>query len=461
LSLDLAVLNGTVVDEHGFRPLDIGIRAGRIALLAAPGALPPAREQIDARDGWVLPGIVDAHFHCRAPEAPEREDFASGTAAAASSGVTTLFEMPIAEVGVSRPEIWLDRMTLADRDAYIDFGLFGGCGTLDRDAILGQAAAGAIGFKIFMHRPPPGRSRQFQGLSLTSEHELLTALSLVRETGLLTAVHAESDALLDSFRQRAERAGTGGLALHAAAHDPAAEAMAVSWLAVLAEATGARVHVVHVTSAWAADVIRAARRRGAPLSGETCPQYLLFNEELAQPFGIWAKVAPPIRSAADQSALWAALQDGTLSFIASDHAPFTPDDKMEPDPSVAPSGLPCIEAMVPLLLSVALGGRIPLPQMLRLLTAEPARHYGIYPQKGALLPGSDADLVIFDPAPTVSIDTRRWFSRSRGSARMFDGLSHQGQIRRTMVRGNTVFLDGQLVGLRGAGRLVRPGHLHR
>lgn len=456
MSLDLAVLNGTVVDEHGWRALDIGVHAGRVALLAAPGGLPPAYEQIDARGLWVLPGIVDAHFHCRAPDAPEREDFASGTAAAAASGVTTLFEMPIADVGVARPEIWLDRLAIASRDAYIDFGLFGGCGTRDRAAIVGQAEAGAIGFKVFLHRPPPGREHAFAGLALTHEDDLARALELVRETGLVTAVHAENDGLLDYFWQRAERAGTTDLALHAAAHDPAAEAMAVSWLAVLAEAIAVPVHVVHVTSAWAADIIRAARRRGAPLSGETCPQYLLFNADDALPFGVWAKVAPPIRSAADQQALWAALQDGTLSFIASDHAPFTPEDKQHGIPALAPSGVPGIEAMVPLLLSAAQDGRLALPTMLRLLTSEPARRYGIYPQKGALLPGSDADIVLYDPAPTLTIDTRRWFSRSRASARMFDGQRHRGQIQRTIVRGTTVFQDGQLLGDRGWGRLVRP-----
>ncbi|MCU0495047.1 MAG: dihydroorotase family protein [Chloroflexaceae bacterium] len=460
LRLDLAIVNGTLIDEQGRREADIGIADGRVAQVAAAGTLAGrASAEIDATSMWVLPGIVDAHFHCRAPDHPEREDFASGTAAAAAGGITTLFEMPIAEVGVARAEVLRARQELAEREAYIDFALFGALGSLDRHTIHELAAAGAIGFKSFTLHPPPDRRRAFEGIDIVAEDQLFTALSLARETGLVCAIHAENDALLRLHYASARSQRLSGPAAHMHAHPVVAEAMAVAWMGVLSEATGARVHIVHVTSRWALDLIRLARQRGANLTAETCPHYLLFDEATAHEYGPWAKISPPLRTAADREALWAALGDGTLDFIASDHAPFLPEEKEISDMLAVPSGLPNVEVFPPLMLSAALEGRMPLEHMVGLLTARPARIYGIYPQKGALLPGSDADVLIYDPRPLTQIEPERWHSKSRGSGRVFAGMRHQGRVARTIVRGRTVYAGGELVGPRGWGRMVRPGKL--
>lgn len=458
LRLDLVIMNGTLVDEHGARPTDIGVAEGRVAQLAMPGGLTVdgGAEAIDARGLWVLPGFVDPHVHCRAPDHPEREDFASGTAAAAAAGITTILEMPIADVGVSTPEILLARRALAERDAHVDFGLYGACGTLDPAMIRGLAEAGACAFKIFTLDVPPDRRRSFEGITITREDDLHRALTLVAETGLVCAVHAENDALLRIGREQARQAGLSGADAFLTAHPQAAEAMAVAWMAVLAESTGARVHIVHVTSAWALDFVRLAKRRGVQMTAETCPHYLIFDEEVARHHGRWAKIAPPIRPASDREALWAALADGTLDILASDHAPFLPHEKEIEDILAIPAGLPNIEAFPPLMLSAAHDGRLPIGQMVALLSARPARLYGLYPQKGALAPGSDADMVLYDPDARSTIDIATWHSRSRGSARIFDGISYRGRVARTISRGRTVYADGQLVGPRGWGQMVRP-----
>lgn len=458
MKLDLVIINGTLVDEHGARAADIGVADGRVAQLAMPGGLAfdAAAEVLDAAGRWVLPGFVDPHVHCRAPDHPEREDFTTGTAAAAAAGITTILEMPIADVGVWRPELLTARRELAERDAHVDFGLYGACGSLDPELIHGLARAGACAFKIFTLDVPPERRAAFEGITITREDDLFRALSLVAETGLVCAVHAENDALLRLGREQARALGLTGADAFLTAHPPAAEAMAVAWMAVLAEATGARVHIVHMTSAWALDYLRLARRRGVALTGETCPHYLLFDEETARRHGRWAKIAPPLRPAADREALWAALADGTLDILASDHAPFLPHEKEIEDILAIPAGLPNLEAFTPLMLSAAHDGRLPISQMVALLSARPARLYGLYPQKGALAPGSDADLVLYDPDASATIDTDRWQSRSRGSARIFHGIGYRGQVLRTLVRGRTVYADGQVVGPRGWGRMVRP-----
>jgi dihydropyrimidinase/allantoinase len=415
-----------------------------------------ATEVIDARGLWVLPGFVDPHVHCRAPDHPEREDFASVTAAAAAAGITTILEMPIADVGVSRPEILHARRVLADRDCYVDFGLYGACGSLDPDIIHGLAEAGACAFKIFTLEVPPDRRASFEGITLVREDDIFRALSIVAETGLVCAVHAENDALLRIGREQARDRKLTGADAFITAHPQAAEAMAVAWMAVLAEATGARVHIVHLTSAWALDFLRLARQRGVQMTAETCPHYLLFDEETARQQGRWAKIAPPMRPNSDREALWKALADGTLDFLASDHAPFLPHEKEVEDILSIPAGLPNIEAFPPLMLSAAHDGRLPISQMISLLSKRPAQIYGLYPQKGALMTGSDADIVLYNPNTNSTINTDTWHSRSRGSARIFNGIKYRGHVMRTISRGRTVYADGQLVGPRGWGQMVRP-----
>jgi allantoinase len=455
--LDLIILNGTLVDEHGARAVDIGIADGRVVQLAIAGGLTFTGdpETIDATGLWVLPGFVDTHVHCRAPDHPEREDFASGTAAAAAAGITTILEMPIADVGVAYPDVLHARRELAERDTYVDFGLYAAPGSLDPKVIHALVEAGACAFKIFTLSVPADRGRSFEGISITQEDEIYRALSIVAETGLICAVHAENDALLRLGREHARVNKLTGADAFMTAHPQAAEAMAVAWMAVLAEATQARVHIVHMTSAWALDFLRLAKRRGVRMTAETCPHYLLFDESTAREHGRWAKIAPPLRPASDRAALWAALADGTLDMLASDHAPFLPEDKQVEDILATPSGLPNLEAFPPLMLSAAHAGQLPINRMVSLITACPARLYGLYPQKGVVQPGADADLVLYDPHAQSTIDTTTWQSRSRGSARIFHGLPYQGQVLRTIVRGKTVYQNGQIVGSRGWGRMVR------
>ncbi len=457
MRLDLIIINGILVDEHGERAVDIGIADGRVAQLTIAGGLTIEGEPeiIDAAGQWVLPGFVDTHVHCRAPDHPEREDFASGTAAAAAAGITTIFEMPIADIGVAHPDVLNARRELAERDTHVDFGLYAACGSLDPKIIHALVDAGACAFKIFTLSVPVDRGRSFEGISIIHEDEIYRALSIVAETGLVCAVHAENDALLRLGREQARAGKLTGADAYITAHPQAAEAMAVAWIAVLAEATGARVHIVHLTSAWALDYLRLAKRRGVRMTAETCPHYLLFDETTAREHGPWAKIAPPLRPASDREALWAALADGTIDILASDHAPFLPHEKEAEDILAIPSGLPNLEAFPPLMLSAAHAGRLPISQMIGLLTARPARLHGLYPQKGALLPGSDADLVLYDPNAQSTIDTTTWQSRSRGSARIFHGLNYQGRVLRTIVRGRTVYQDGAIVGPRGWGRMVR------
>jgi len=453
--LELAVVNGLLVDESGQRQADVGIEGGRIFKIAEPGALGEAIRVVDATGKWVLPGFVDAHFQCRAPDHPEREDFASGTSAAAAGGATTVLEMPVADVGVSTVERLLSRRELAESQALVDFGLFAGCGSLAKQEIDGLAEAGAIGFKVFTHRPGSGRLEAFDGLWLTDNSDLLRALELVRDTGLPCAFHAEDDSLLQFYSQDGE-IGATPTERYRDSRPPVVEAMAVARLIVLAEATATRVHIVHVTSRWALDLIRAARARSVRITAETCPHYMFFTDEATQEVGVWAKVAPPLRAPADAAALIEGVADGTLEVICSDHAPFADADRAGVDIMEAPSGIPGVEIFGHLALDAALRGQLRLQTVIRALTAGPARLYGLYPRKGSLLIGSDADLLVYDPDAETTVRTATWISRSRNSARLFEGRTYRGRVEMTFARGELVYAHGRIVGRQGHGRMVRP-----
>jgi allantoinase len=450
---DLAVVNGTLVDETGSRPADVGIRGELVAAVAERGALSGAERTIDARDKWILPGFIDAHFHCRAPDHPEREDFASGTMAAAAGGVTTVLEMPVADLGVTTVRRFEARRALAEDQCYVDFGLFAGCGSLSEAEVLALADAGAIAFKVFTHSPLPSRRIAFEGLWLTENGEILRALELVRRTGLPCAFHTEDESLLRYYDERYHNLPDSA-DRYALSRPAVVEVMAVARLSVLAEESGARAHVVHVASRWALDVIRAARARGVRLTAETCPHYLFYTLDDFRELGNAAKVAPPLRTVDDSQALMDGIGDGALDLICSDHAPFIPADRDQAGMMAAPSGLPSVEIFAQLALDAALRGQLELETVVKALTAGPARVYGLLPSKGRLASGSDADFVLYDPTATSAVETAQWFTRSRESAGLFQGKKLQGKVTHTFVRGQPVFAQGEVVGNAGWGQMV-------
>ncbi|MGA8428035.1 MAG: dihydroorotase family protein [Candidatus Dormiibacterota bacterium] len=450
---DLAVVNGTLVDETGSRPADVGIRGGLVAAVAERGGLSSAARTIEAQHKWILPGFIDAHFHCRAPDHPEREDFASGTMAAAAGGVTTVLEMPVADLGVTTVRRFEARRALAERDCYVDFGLFAGCGSLSEVEVLALADAGAIAFKIFTHSPLPSRQIAFEGLWLTENSEILRALHLVRGTGLPCAFHTEDESLLRFYDERYKHLPDSA-DRYALSRPAVVEAMAVARISVLAEESKARAHVVHVASRWALDVIRVARARGVRLTAETCPHYMFFTLDDFRELGSAAKVAPPLRTLDDAQALIDGIGDGALDIICSDHAPFIPADRDQVGMMAAPSGLPSVEIFAQLALDAVLRGQLDLRTVVRALTAGPARVYGLFPSKGLLASGSDADFVLYDPTATSAVETAQWFSRSRESAGLFEGKTIHGKVTHTFVRGHPVFAQGEVVGNAGWGQMV-------
>jgi dihydroorotase (multifunctional complex type) len=456
--LDVAFVGGTVVGGGGRAGLDVGVRDGRIVTLAAPGALPAAGRTVDARGLLVLPGIVDTHVHCRAPDHPEREDFDSVTAAAASGGVTTILEMPISTPACATPEVLAARMALAAPQTRVDVGFYAAPGDLDRPRLAEMVAAGAVAFKAMMHGAPPGREASFRGMAMPDDRDLYRALEAVAATGLVLAVHAEHQDLIDLFESR-ERARPGRDPLrHARSRPVVAEAAAVARLGAMNEAVGARVHVVHVTSERAVAYLRWFRGRGQALTAETTPAYLFASEDDVRLHGPFVKVNPPLRPAADQAGLWGGLDDGALDMVVSDHAPFLADEKEAgwDDVWSVGAGIPGLELTGRLLWDHALAGHVPLERVVGWTSEAPARVFGLDDRKGFVRVGHHADLILLDPARDTDLGPASFHTRSAASIRHVLGRRCRGAIVSVWSRGRLVADGGRVVGTAGAGHVLVP-----
>ena len=437
-----------MVSDGRSRPADVGVDGALITEVSAPGGLGPARREIDASGLLVIPGAVDAHFHCRAPSHPERATFASESRAAASSGITTLFEMPISNPPCSTPEAFAARRELAEAESLVDFALYSGAGITDPARADAMAESGAIGFKLFTHNPPPERVNEFEGLCASEPGHIYDCLRTVSATGLRCAVHSESQQMMDRFRDDVDRFGNPS-------RPPMVEAAAVALVATIARDLGIPAHIVHITSRLATEEVQAAQSLGVDLSGETCPHYLLFDESYIPRFGNFVKVGPPLRPGEDVAFLWKALSEETLSVVASDHAPFTPEEKAAADFASSGQGIPSLEMLVPSMVDAGLTGRFPLERAVEVMTANPAKLFGIYPRKGTISPGSDADIVLVDPSAELVADSTRFLSRSGGSGKAYDGMELRGRVDTTLSRGRTVFTGGRVTG-DPCGKLVSP-----
>jgi allantoinase len=445
--LDLKIVNGIIISDGTRAEADLAIDDGIITDISAGGHLESARETIDASGCYVLPGIVDVHFHCRAPSHPERGDFASETKAAAAGGVTTVCEMPVSEPACSSPSVLESRRALAEREAYTDVALYAGGGVSTAAEAQAMADAGAVAFKLFTHRPPAGRAREFEGLWATDEDAIHRCLAAIASTGLVCTVHAENQRLLDAF-------DSASAADPIPSRPPVIEAAAIALVAILAADVGARVHIAHLTSRSALGAFQGARASGCNISAETCPQYMKFDEAAVSRLGAFAKVAPPLRSESDCAALWAALEAGDIEIVASDHAPFLPAEKRVTY-RLAPQGVPGADMLLPIMLDAALSDRVSLERVVNALTANPARRFGLYGRKGTLSRGADADVVVVRPGQRRVITTRSLLSRAGATGLLYEGMKLNGEIVTTLLRGHVVFAGGRQQGP-AYGRFIRP-----
>jgi len=453
---DLVVRGGTVATAGSSAECDLGISQGRISQI---GGWMRGRREIDAAGALVLPGGLDMHVHLSSPEPPEPgvparrtwvDDFASGSAAAIAGGVTTIGNMTFPGEGQSLREALARDLDAASGAVAVDYVLHAVLGSSPAEALAELpllAEAGHTSLKVFMTF----------GAFEAHTAETIGVIRAAGQLGLLTLLHCEDGALVRFAGEQLLASGRGRLADWADSRPVPAERSAVERAVAICEATGSPVYIVHLSSRSALEAARRGQQRGLPVFVETRPLYLhLTSGVLRESQGGRYIGAPPLRGPDDLAALWAGLADGSVHTVGSDHAPWLLRDKIDDslDVTTARQGVADLETMLPMLFSEGVrAGRISLNRFIALTSANPARLFGLYPRKGTIAVGSDADLVVLDPQLRRTIDGRSM--RSNADYSVYDGREVYGWPRFTVSRGEIVLEDGQVMAEPGRGQWLR------
>jgi dihydropyrimidinase len=411
------------------------------------------RRTIDARGKLVLPGVIDAHVHLEASagKLTSADDFASGTVAAAFGGVTTVIAFAMPAEGVSLLEAVKPRSSVAERGSAVDFALH--CAITDwtertRREMARVVAYGVTSFKLFMAYEERGW--------MADDGVLYECLREAASLGALVGVHAENPRIIEAFTRRALASGRKGAYLHPLSRPNLSESEAVARAAYLASACLARLYVFHLSTAEGCKVVKQYSKQGYPIYAETCPHYLVLDDSVfKRPDGHLFATCPPLRKRADQAALWEALESKTLDVVATDHCSFTRAQKAtwRGDFRRIPAGLPGVETLLPLLVTKGLDSRISLRTLVDVTATNPAKIFGLYPRKGVIRAGSDADLVIIDPGRRVTVTPGELHMRADYSP--YQGMRLAGFPEVTILRGKILQQDGAFLGGPGSGVFLK------
>ena len=457
------ISGGTVVTESGISVRDILVEDGRIADVSEhmdPGKKFPAdTEVIDAAGRYILPGAVDIHTHMDLDVGIARviDDFYDGTVAAACGGTTTIVDhMAFGPKGCSPWHQVKEYHRLADGNAVVDYGFHGVLQHVNDEVLddMAQIAReeGITSFKAYM-------TYDFR----LDDLDLMKVLKRAAQERILIAAHCENHGIVTYYRERFVREGKTQAKWHPLSRPCEAEAEAVSRLLYLAGAAGgAPVYIVHLSTRKGLEEVRKARAAGQlHVGAETCPQYLLLDERLYDDpgEGLKAIMAPPLRKQEDRDALWGALAGDELDTVATDHCPFTFAKQKQQgakDFTRCPSGAPGVEERLILLYSEGVGkGRLTLPQLVKYACTNPARVAGLYPRKGTVEKGADADLVILDPSREWTLTTGQMHGASDYTC--YEGMRIKGAVERVFLRGKTIAHNGVFTGKRGDGQYLHRG----
>ena len=440
---DVVIRGGHIVTESGVERADVGIDGEIITAIGVE--LPGGRAEIDARGLHLLPALIDVHVHFNEPGHESWEGAATGSRALAAGGGALFFDMPLNSVPCTLTPGEFERKRRALAAASItDFALWGGLTPGSLGQMEALADCGVVGFKAFMC------DSGLPEFPKADADTLLAGMRIAAAVGLPVAVHAESDARIEESQRRH---GSDTPAAFLASRPLEAELEAIDTALALARETGARLHIVHVSSGTGVVLATAAKAMGVDVSIETCPHYLFFTRDDLERLGTIAKCAPPLRDAAEQDALWKSVRAGYVDIIGSDHSPAEPWMKQSAFGS-AWGGIAGVQSTLAVMLDRGYHARgLPLTRLTSMLAKQPARRFGLE-RKGSLQVGFDADLVLVDLDAAATLGSADLLQRH--SISPYVGETFRGVVRRTLRRGETIAVDGRMVA-ESRGRFVRPG----
>lgn len=449
-----ALRNGCLITPQGELRETLYIRSGKIAAIGSRPDLDQDAAAVDCAGKYVVPGFIDGHVHLREMGYSDREDFYTGTQAAAVGGITTVMDMPNNKPNVITPDDFKARRDRVMERAYVNIGLYvWACGK-NVDRLHEFQGLGPIGFKIFTAETG-AYDPEFANYITTEPSVLYRILEQVGAIGSLAAIHSECQSLISHFEAVARQRMEPDMRAYLYSRPQAVEDVAVFSEVAIARQTNARIHICHVVGKGAVNFLRWAKQHYYPhVSCEAAPHNLLMNDRQALKLGSVAKFSPPVHSEEHRKALWDGLLDGTIDIIGSDHAPQDYEKKHNPNIWQASPGSPALDYWVPLMLDRVAKGELSMRRFVEAASERPAKIFGIHPRKGSIEVGADADLVVIDMDRTSKVDPSRFKSKAKFTA--FEGWPLRGMPAMTFVGGMLVAKDGEVVGDPGTGTLVSP-----
>jgi len=460
---DHIIRNGTLVTpSESFRG-DIYVKDGKIRAITDGPIAGGATEVTDAAGKYVLPGFVETHVHSRDGRFgnPEKEDFFHSTMAGAIGGATTVLEMPNSNPAIYNVENFHDMVNWLGPKSHTDFGVWGLCvGDLNRDQIVPLAEAGAIAFKFFW-----GYGLNSKNYALVYNYsstmkdvippprdgEIYKIFQEIAKTGKVIAIHAENFDLIERLTSEVMESGDKSYAAFLRARPNAASETTIQTAIAFSKWTGARLHILHLDCKEGVGLINGAQREGYHVTGETCPHYLYLTDKDFDRVGSAMKGYPPVRRKADQEELWRGLNEGILDLVCSDHAPHTEKEK-DGDLWSTPAGTASIELVGPLMINAVNEGKLSLNKLCALYSENPSKLYGLYPEKGSLRIGTDADITIIDMDLEFTVSKSMLHSVSK--VMPYQGFKLKGKPVQTILRGKTIAKDNEIVGA-PSGRFIK------
>jgi dihydroorotase (multifunctional complex type) len=433
-----AYLNGQTVD------CSIAVEEGKIFKIGKEAQMPNADQKTNLRSLLVLPGLIDEHVHLRDEGKAYKEDFQTGTAAAAAGGFTTILDMPNNEPVTMSVASLKNRMALAQRKILVNVGFYSAFPKKLAE-IQDIVSEGAVGFKLFM-------GSQIGGLNIDDDEDLQDAFREVAPLNVPVALHAEDKALLTANEEKLKQAKKSSIAAFQQAHSEAVEVKAVERLLKISAPTNVHLHFCHVTTKEGLNAIVEARKTGRKVTCEVTLNHLLFSADDLEHYGQLLIMAPPLRSKDQVEALWKGLEQGWVDALVSDHAPHALTEKSASSVWDVKVGLPGLETTLPLVLTLVRKNRLSLVQVVELLSEKPTEIYGLN-DRGRLEQGKNADLTVVDFNRKFTIDASKFKSKAKYSP--YDGWEVQGKLVKTFVNGLLVFDEGEIVAKAGSGSVVR------
>ena len=446
---DLALKAGKIVTGAGINEANIYIQDGKIAEITTADLQAKAVDDING--AYVIPGCIDPHCHFRDPGATYKEDFEHGTMAAAIGGMTTVFDMPNTNPAVLDGDSFAYKKNYFADKANVDYALWGlSLGDLNLDKLGEVKKAGGVGIKFFwgyainretnalIYNYVPGQQGVIPPLD---DGEVYKIFEKISENNFLLAIHAENNELISMLTKRVNASGRDDYEALLEARPALAEALTIQTAISFSQATGAHLHVLHVTSKMGVDLIRRAKAENINVTAETCTHYLFLSDKDYGKIGTGMKVYPPIKREIDRLALWEGLKDGTIDYVSSDHAPHAVSEKQGGLFEI-PSGMCGVETTLPLMLNEVSKGNITFPFLVQVLSEKTAQLYNIDKHKGFIRKGNDADLVVVDMNKKQKILNEKLHSKEPFTP--FNGFETVGWPKETYLRGTLIAKDGEL-----------------